>query len=292
LTERQQADEHGIVSSYAQIDYAVADRIATLTLNRPEARNGYTVDMADELADAVVRADRDDDVRVLVLTGAGADFCVGADLGAGNLGAVATLDEHSDWVEPATRVTRPLFHAHKPVIAALRGAAVGVGSTMILAADYRLASTDSRFGFVFARRGIYPEGGSTWFLPRLVGLGRALDWMLSGRIIGVDEALAAGLVHSVHDPDDVVQAAYALAGELIEKSAPVSMAVIRQALYRMSALPSPEEAFRLDSKLIASVANTPDSVEGVVSFLGKRPPEWTGRVSTGLPGFLPWRESD
>ena len=274
--------------AYEQISYRVEDRIATLTLQRPDARNGYTVQMADELAAALVVAGEDDDVRVVVLTGAGADFCVGADLSGGGLDVSSQDGDDGAWVEPATRVTRPMFNLAKPVIAAVRGAAVGVGSTMLLPADYRLASTDSRFGFVFSRRGLYPEGGSTWFLPRLVGMGRAMDWMVSGRLIDADEALAAGLVHSLHAPDDVLDHAYALAGELIAKTAPVSTAVIRQALFRMSALDSPEPAFVLDSQLIASCASNADTVEGVVAFLQRRAPEFTLTVSKDLPDFLPW----
>ena len=274
--------------AYEQISYRVEDRIATLTLQRPDARNGYTVRMADELAAALVVAGEDDDVRVVVLTGAGTDFCVGADLSGGGLDVSSLDGDDGAWVEPATRVTRPMFNLAKPVIAAVRGAAVGVGSTMLLPADYRLASTDSRFGFVFSRRGLYPEGGSTWFLPRLVGMGRAMDWMVSGRLIDADEALAAGLVHSLHAPDDVLDHAYALAGELIAKTAPVSTAVIRQALYRMSALDSPEPAFVLDSQLIASCASNADTVEGVVAFLQRRAPEFTLTVSKDLPDFLPW----
>lgn len=271
---------------YAEIVYAVADRIATITLNRPEARNGYTIRMADEIADALGAANADPDVRVVVLTGAGDTFCVGADMSSGGL---APPGEES-WVEPATRVCRPMYNLDKPVIAAVRGAAVGVGSTMLLPADYRLAATDTRFGFVFSRRGIFPEGGSTWFLPRIVGLGRALDWMISGRLIPADEALAAGLVHAMHEPVDVLPKAYELARSLIETTAPISIAVIRQALYRMSAYDSPEAAFRLDSQLIASCATNPDAVEGIVSFLQKRSPEFTGVVPDQLPDFLPWRD--
>jgi enoyl-CoA hydratase/carnithine racemase len=159
-----------------------------------------------------------------------------------------------------------MFALHKPVIAAIRGAAVGVGSTMILPADFRLAARDCRFGFVFSRRGIYPEAGSSWFLPRIVGMGRALDWMVSGRLIHAEEALGAGLVRSLHEPEALLDAAYALARELVETTAPVSVAVIRQALYRMSALPSPEPAFELDSQLIASCGQNTDALEGVMSF--------------------------
>lgn len=274
--------------SYGHISYAVAERIATVTLNRPAARNGFTVQMSNELADAFARAGADDDVRVVILTGAGEDFCVGADLSGGSL--EMTDEDHTapGWEEPATRVVRPIFRLNKPVIAAMRGAAVGVGSTMVLAADFRLASTDSRFGFVFARRGIYPEGGSAWFLPRLVGMTKALDWMVSGRLIDADEALAAGLVTSLHDPAQVLDSAYALARELIQKTAPISVAVIRQMLYRLSALDSPETSFALEAKLIASCGTNPDSLEGVVSFLERRPPQFTNVVSKDLPGFLPW----
>jgi enoyl-CoA hydratase/carnithine racemase len=276
---------------FAEIRYAVAERIGTITLNRPEARNGYTVRMSEELAAALREAGQDDEVRVVVLTGEGKDFCVGADLSPDTFATAATLDPDAAWVEPATRVTRPMFGLEKPVIAAVRGAAVGVGSTMLLPADYRLAGSDARFGFVFSRRGIFPEGGSTWFLPRLVGLGRALDWMLSGRLIAADEALAAGLVHAVHDPDEVLDKAYELAGELISKTAAVSVAVIRQALYRMSTCDSPEPAFRLDSRLIAGLPASADAVEGVMSFLEKRSPAFPGTVPDDLPGFLPWREA-
>lgn len=270
------------------VSYAVQDRIATVSLNRPEARNGYTVRMADELAEAFDTADRDDDVRVVVLTGAGKDFCVGADLSAGEL----NLGEMSDpaWNEPAGRCSMRIFEMNKPVIAALRGAAVGAGSTIILPADYRLAATDSRFGYVFSRRGIYPEGASTWFLPRLVGMGRAMDWMVSGRVFGAEEALAAGLVHSLHSPDEVLEKAYELARELIVKTAPVPVAVIRQMLYRMSALDSPYPVQRLDSRLIGGSASSADAVEGVMSFLQRRDPEWSETPNKNLPDYLPWLE--
>lgn len=274
---------------YQEITYAVEDRIATLTLNRPEARNGYTIGMADELGHALEAAGADDDVRVVVLTGEGKNFCVGADLSGGSI----NFNEggaDDDWVEPATRATRPMFNLEKPVIAAVRGAAVGVGSTMLLPADFRIAATDTRFGFVFSQRGIYPEGGSSWFLPRLVGMGKALDWMISGRIIPVEEALAAGLVTAVYEPEQVLEKAYELALELIANTAPVSVAVIRQALYRMSALDSPEGAFQLDSKLIAGIGSSPDALEGVTSFLERRPATFPGLVSKDQPDFLPWRE--
>lgn len=274
--------------TYEQITYVVDERIATITLNRPEARNGYTIQMADEVGHAVRAASADDDVRVVVLTGSGKDFCVGADLSGGSLNVTEGAGDGGAWEEPATRAARPIFASEKPVIVALRGASVGVGSTMILPADFRIASTDSRFGYVFARRGIYPEGGSTWFLPRIVGMTKAMDWMISGRLIDAEEALASGLVTAVYEPDEVLGKAYELARELIEKTSPVSTAVIRQALLRMSAQDSPQAAFDLDGQLIASCATSPDAVEGVVSFLERRAPEFTGLVSKDQPDFLPW----
>jgi enoyl-CoA hydratase/carnithine racemase len=268
------------------VSYAVEDRIATVTLDRPEARNGYTVRMSDELASAFDEADRDPTVRVVVLTGAGKDFCVGADLSAGGLDLPEADTEQ--WDEPAGRCSLRIFTMNKPVIAAIRGAAVGAGSTIILPADYRLASTDARFGFVFSRRGLYPEGASTWFLPRLVGLGRAMDWMVSGRVFDAAEALAAGMVHSLHEPDEVLDRAYELARDLIKNTAPVSVAVIRQMLYRMSPVESPFSVQRLDSRLIAGTVTSPDAMEGILSFLQRRDPQWTGEVPKDLPPFLPW----
>ncbi|WP_426755601.1 enoyl-CoA hydratase-related protein [Myxococcus sp. Y35] len=276
--------------TYQHIRSSVVDRVATFELHRPEARNGFTVMMADELEAALAAADADESVRVVILTGAGRDFCVGADLSGSALEVTNTEPPEGGWVEPATRVTRRMFSMQKPVIAAVRGAAVGVGSTMLLPADFRLAAKDSRFGFVFSRRGIYPEAGSTWFLPRIVGLGRALDWMVSGRLIPAEEALSAGLVRSLHAPDEVLDAARALARELVETTAPVSVAVIRQALYQMSALSSPEPAFKLDSRLIASLSRSADALEGVQAFMQKRPPRFTRTVAQDLPAFLPWRE--
>lgn len=270
------------------VSYAVSDGIATVTLNRPEARNGYTVTMADELAAAFDEADRDQAARVAVLTGAGKDFCVGADLSAGGLDL--SPDNAETWNEPAGRCSMRIFAMNKPVIAAVRGAAVGAGSTIILPADFRLAATDARFGFVFSRRGLYPEGASTWFLPRLVGLGRAMDWMVSGRVFDASEALAAGMVHALHEPDEVLDKAYELARELIRTTAPVSVAVIRQMLYRAAPLDSPFPVQRLDSRLIAGSAANPDTVEGIMSFLQRRDPQWTGKVPDDLPGHLPWRQ--
>lgn len=266
------------------IEVTIADGIASVMLNRPEARNGYTLTMANELAAALLNVNADPHVRVVLISGAGRDFCVGADLSEGGFDVTGD-DTGAIWIEPASRVTKVLWAMNKPVIAAIHGAAVGVGSTMILPCDYRLAANDSKFGFVFSRRGIYPEGGSTWFLPRIVGLGRASDWMISGRIIPATEALSAGLVHSLHEPGEVLNAARALAKELVAKTAPVSTAVIRQTLFRMAGEPSPDAAFELDSLLIASITTNPDAIEGVTSFLEKRAPKFTGVVPTDIPAF-------
>jgi len=283
------------MDGYQQITYEVngeADRVATIALNRPERRNGYTVEMADELADAFARADADDNVRAVVFTGHGNDFSVGADLSGGSFaGRQDDADEPTEYHEPAGRTSLAIFEMNKPVIAAIRGAAVGAGSTIILPADYRLAANNSRFGYVFTRRGIVPEGASTWFLPRLVGMGTALDWMISGRVFDAAEAHAAGLVHRLYEPDDVLPAAYELAAELVANTSPVSVAVTRQLLYRMAALDSPYHARDLDSQLIAGAAGNPDAVEGVLSFLQRRPPDFPGKVSTDLPDYLPWRKS-
>lgn len=276
------------MTDYQQIEYDVDGAIATVTLNRPEARNGYTLRMADELAAAFDAADRDEAVRVVVFTGAGDDFCVGADLSGGSFDGITESGaaEQPDWNEPAGRCSLRIFAMDKPVIAAIRGAAVGAGSTIVLACDYRLAAADARFGFVFSRRGVYPEGASSWFLPRLVGLGTALDWMISGRVFDADEALRRGLVHQLHDAGDVLGRAYELARELAASTAPVSVAVIRQLLYGAAELASPYDVQRIDSRLIASLADSPDALEGVRSFLERRPPAFPGTV---VPGWLPRR---
>lgn len=276
---------------YEQITYSVDGPVASIALNRPEARNGYTVQMSDELADAFTRADKDDSIRSVVFTGAGRDFCVGADLSAGSFDTSGSENLDESFLEPAGRCSMAIFKMNKPVIAAVHGAAVGAGSSIILSADYRLASKSARFGFVFTRRGIVPEGASTWFLPRLVGLPTAVDWMISGRVFGVDEAHAAGLVSEVLPEHELVDRAHTLAHELAVNTAPVSVAVTRQMLYRMSSQSLPFSTQALDSKLIANVLTTADATEGVTSFLERRPAQFPGRVSVNLPEFLPWVEN-
>ncbi|MEV0251924.1 enoyl-CoA hydratase-related protein [Nocardia sp. NPDC050712] len=244
---------------YTTITYGAVDAIATITLNRPHARNGFTLAMADELGAALTAADRDAAVRVIVVAAAGDYFCVGMDL------EESALDDFTDpeWVEPATRVARPMTNSNKPIVVAIQGPAVGVGISMTLAADFRLASDRAKFGFVFGRRGLFPEGGSTWFLPQLVGLAKAKEWMLTGRVFTAAEALAAGLVTSLHAPADLLPAAYALARDLADNVAPGSAAVIRRALVAMAAQGSPEAAFA-------------------------RPPRFRGVAARDLPDLDEW----
>lgn len=278
------------MGSYQQISYAVADSVATITLDRPESRNGYTLRMAQELRDAFNRADADEDVRVVVLTGAGRDFCVGADLSGGSFDVSGSGDDDFPPLdrEPAGAVSSRIFAMNKPVIAAINGAAVGAGATVPLAADFRLAATDSKIGFPFTRRGIAPEGGSSWFLPRLVGLSRALDWLSTGRVFDAQEGLEAGLLRSVHEPHALLDAAYDLASEIAKHTAPVAVAITRQMIYRMSPLNSPDSSYELDTLLVADLTQKPDAAEGVASFFERRAPKFPTTVSDGLPEFLPW----
>ncbi|WP_330181010.1 enoyl-CoA hydratase-related protein [Nocardia sp. NBC_01503] len=277
----------GGLATYSTITYTVAEAIATITLNRAHARNGFTLTMADELGAALTAADRDDEVRVILLTAAGDYFCVGMDFAEPSIGDITD----PEWDEPSTRVVRPITNSDKPVIVAFQGPAVGVGVSMTLAADFRLASDRARFGFVFARRGLFPEGGSTWFLPQLVGLAKAKEWMLTGRLIAVEEALSAGLITSVHSPDELLPAAYALARDLAVNIAPTSAALIRRALVAMTAHGDPEAAFALDRKSIPHASTSPDLAEGISSFLEKRPPRFTGVARTDLPELAEWLRS-
>ncbi len=256
---------------FSTITYATDRAVATITLNRPAARNGFTPVMADELNAALTSADRDDAVRVVVLRAEGEHFCAGMDLSA-----ESAIDDSGDpmWDEPSTRVARPIAELNKPVIAAIQGAAVGVGASMILPADFRLAAEDARFGFVFARRGLFPEGGSLFFLPQLVGLARAKEWMISGRFVSADEAFAAGLVTSVHPRDQLWASADALAHDIAANVAPLSAAVIRRGLTAMATWGSPEVAFAVDRQTIPYAFASEDMAEGIASFLQKRPPDF------------------
>ncbi len=276
---------------YTQINYEVDDSIATITLQRPERMNAFTDVMMRELIDAFDRVDADDDVRVVIVTGAGdRAFCAGADLGGGG----ETFAKGGSDIQTSVGVPRDgggmvslrIFDCKKPVIGAINGAAVGVGVTMTLPMDVRLASDNARFGFVFARRGIVPEACSSWFLPRLVGISTAAEWCYSGRVFPASEALERGLVRSVHAPDELLPAAIELAREIADNTAPVSVALTRQMLWRMLGADHPMEAHRVDSRGIQSRGASADSKEGVESFLEKRAPVYPVKVSDGLPDLF------
>ena len=284
-------------SDFQTLLYTVDDGVATVTLNRPDKLNAFTAQMRDELIAAFDLTDADDAVRAVVVTGAGRAFCAGADLAAG--GNTFDYAKRQDPRREATmagdvyrdgggQVTLRIFRSLKPVIGAINGAAVGIGATMQLPMDVRIASTQARFGFVFARRGITPEAASSWFLPRLVGMQTALEWCISGRVFDAEEALARGLVRSVHEPGDLLGAAQALAREMTSHSAPVSVALTRQLLWRMTGAAHPMDAHRLDSRAIQSRGQSQDVREGVGAFLEKRQAVWPDRVSTNLPGFFDW----
>ena len=285
---------------YQQIIYSVDDRVATITLNRPDQLNAFTGTMMNEMIDAFDRIDSDDDVRAVIVTGAGRGFCAGADLSAGGAtfsrggsdqGSDAQIDGHDVTRDGGGLLTLRIFESLKPVISACNGAAVGVGVTMQLAMDIRLASTEARYGFVFARRGLNPEAASSWFLPRLVGVQTALEWCYTGRLFPAQEALDRGLVRSVHAPQELLPAARALAREIADNTAPVSIAVTRQLIWRMAGAPHPMDAHRADSRGIQARGQSGDAREGVTSFLEKRPAKYPDRVSSDLPDIWPHWEA-
>ena len=272
---------------YTQILFDVESGIATITLNRPEKLNAFTTTMMREMIDAFDRADADDEVRAVIVTGAGRGFCAGADLSAGGATfAKGGGDEQTPAGVPRDgggMVVLRIFESVKPMIAAINGPAVGVGITMALPMDIRLASTSAKIGFVFARRGIVPEACSSWFLPRLVGISQAVEWCYSGRVFSADEALAGGLVRSVHEPEDLLPAARAIAGEIVENTSAVSVALTRRMMWSMLTADHPMEAHRVDSRAILERGRSADAREGVESFLAKRPAVFPDRVSDGLP---------
>jgi enoyl-CoA hydratase/carnithine racemase len=277
---------------YTQIIYSVDEHIATITLNRPEQLNAFTGTMMYELVDAFDRIDADDEVRVVIVTGAGRGFCAGADLSSGGETFSRGGSDVATKVEGVPRdgggiVSLRIFECTKPVIAAINGPAVGVGVTMTLPMDIRLASENSKFGFVFARRGILPEACSSYFLPRLVGISQATEWCYTGRVFGPQEAKDGRLVRSVHAPDDLIPAARAIAKEIVDNTAPVSVALTRQMLWRLLGADHPMEAHKVDSRGIAERGKSADSREGVMSFLEKRPPVFPVKVSDGLPDIFP-----
>ena len=291
-------------ATYEQIKYEVQDNILTITLNRPDKMNAFTHVMMDELISAFDAADADDNVRAIIVTGAGRAFCAGADLSEGGktFDRAARPDRKSaplrpngevEWSDDAVRdgggrVTLRIFKSLKPVIGAINGAAVGIGVTMQLPMDIRIASADARFGFVFARRGIVPEAASSWFLPRIVGISQALEWCYSGRVFPAQEALAGRLVNKVVPADELMTTARAIAREIVENTAPVSIALIRQMMWRMLGADDPMEAHKIDSRGIYARGQSSDVKEGVVSFLEKRPAKFTQTVSKDMPSYFPW----
>ena len=283
------------MSEFTQILYEVVDGIATITLHRPDKMNAFTRTMMVEIIAAFDRSDADDAVRCVIVTGHGdRAFCAGADLTPEGGGQVFSspgkeADLSSEEVrDGGGRLTLRIFDSKKPVIAACNGAAVGVGVTMQLAMDIRLASDTARFGFVFARRGIVPEAASSWFLPKIVGISQALEWCMTGRVFDAREALAGGLVRSVHPAGELLAEAQKLAREIADNTAPVSVALTRAMLWRLSAEPHPMDAHRIDSRAIYCRSRSGDAKEGVSSFLEKRAPVYPDKVTTDLPDFFPW----
>ncbi len=274
---------------YDQITTELAGGVMTITLNRPDRLNAFTGTMGEELRAAFDQADADDDVRAVIVTGAGRGFCAGADLGSGGDTFARREYEDPDSIprDGGGRLTLRIFECTKPVIAAINGPAVGVGATMTLPMDVRLASESARIGFVFVRRGIVPEACSSWFLPRLVGISRAMEWVATGRVFDAQEALEGGLVRSVHPADELLDAAGALAREIAENAAPVSVALARQMMWRMLGAEHPMVAHRADSRGMLYRGRSADAAEGISAFLEKREAVFPDRVSDSLPDVMP-----
>jgi enoyl-CoA hydratase/carnithine racemase len=276
--------------AFEQITTEMTERVLTITLNRPERLNAWTAQMGSELTEAFDRADADDEVRAVIVTGAGRGFCAGADLAAGG----ETFDYRKRERAGAAprdnggQFTLRVFRSTKPVIAAINGPAVGVGATMTLPMDIRLAADDARMGFVFARRGIIPEACSSWFLPRVVGISRAMEWVSTGRVFSAQEGLEGGLLRSLHSQGELLDAAHALAQEIAANTAPVSVALARQLMWRMLGAEHPMLAHRADSRGMFTRGQSADAVEGITAFLEKRPAKFPDHVSEGLPEIMPW----
>lgn len=283
-----------MTKDFEHIRYDVADGVVTLALNHPEKLNAFSNEMGSELMAAIDRTDADDDVRVVIVTGAGRGFCAGADVSSGantfdydnnparNAKAVVVGGVHRDF---GGLVSLRFFESLKPMIAAINGPAVGVGITMTLPMDVRMASTQSKFGFVFARRGIVPEAASSWFLPRVVGISTALEWVATGRVFSAEEAKERGLVRSLHAPDDLLPAARALAREIADNTAPVSVAASRRVLWELLGADHPMRAHKIESRLIMERGRSADAAEGISAFLEKRPAKFPMRVSKDLPAL-------
>ena len=283
---------------FETIKYEVKDKILTITLNRPDRLNAFTGQMMNDLISAFNSASNDDEVRVVIVTGEGRGFCAGADLGAGEVTfnrdesprTKKTDDEENlEWLrDGGGRTTLAIYDCSKPIIAAINGPAVGVGVTMTLPMDIRLASEEAKFGFVFARRGLVPEAASSWFLPRIVGISKSLEWTFSGKVFNAEEALDGGLIRSIHSKDSLMDEAKKIANEIIENTSPVSVSMTRQMLWKMLGADHPMEAHKVDSRAIYELGKGEDTKEGVNSFLEKRPPKFPSKVSKDMPDFYPW----
>ncbi len=293
------------MSDFATIRYDVSEGICTVTLSRPDQLNAFNIPMMRELIEAFDRIDADDDVRVVIVTGSGRAFCAGADLASGSgsfdYDGPVSNDETAEFEaavggrakgqplrDAGGILTIRIFRCRKPVIAAINGHAVGIGATMTLPMDIRLASVEAKIGFVFAARGIVPEACSSWFLPRLVGISQAAEWIYTSRVFLAAEGRERGLIRSVHDPDELMPAARELATEIVVNSAPVSVALSRMMLWRMLGASHPMDAHRIDSRAVHFTGAKPDAREGIGAFFEKRQPHWSMSVSDDLPDFVPW----
>jgi|TARA_B100000809_G_scaffold243922_1_gene269370 enoyl-CoA hydratase/carnithine racemase len=290
---------------FETLRYEIEDQVLLLTMNRPERLNAFNSQMQREFLEALDHADTDDEIRAVIVTGEGRGFCAGADLSKGaetfdydNQAEEAKADRASNegrqegsnaWLrDGGGLLSLRIYEFNKPIIAAINGPAVGVGVTMTLPMDIRIASTQARIGFVFSRRGIVPEACSSYFLPRVVGISKALEWAYSGKVFDADEALKGGLIRSVHEPEDLLPTARAIASEIAENTSAISVTMIRHMMWRMLGADHPMEAHKVDSRGIFHLGRGADAREGVVSFLEKRPADFTMKTSEDLPEFFPW----
>jgi enoyl-CoA hydratase/carnithine racemase len=278
--------------TYNAIKTSVENNVLTLTLNRPDRLNAFNNDMREEMKEVFAKVNTDDEVRAVIVTGEGRGFCAGADLGAGkdtfNTDKREDGGGQSQWRDGGGQVTLAIYECLKPVIGAINGPAVGVGATMQLPMDIRIASTAAKFGFVFAKRGLVMEACSSWFLPRLVGMDQAARWAYSGKVFEAQEAYDGGLVSELLAPEDLLPRAQEIAREFAEETSSISVALMRQMMWRMQGADHPMQAHKVDSRGISVLGKLPDAAEGVTSFLEKRPPAFPMKVSEDMPDFFPW----
>ena len=284
------------MESYKTIHFTEDDSIGLITLNRPEKLNAFNAKMMAEMLDVFDLIDSKDSIKAVIITGEGRAFCAGADLSAGADTFNSEFDTSAEFSEDFRRdsggiLTLRMYNCLKPIVIACNGDAVGIGASLQLAADIRVASTASRFGFVFAKRGIVPDACSSWFLPRIVGISKALELCFSGEIFSAEDALKFGMVNYLFEPDELLNASKEIAKKLFSNTAPVSVALTRHMIWDMSSASSPEDAHIIDSKAIDSRGASKDAAEGVMSFLEKREAEYKNKISTDMPSFFPWRKS-